>query len=144
MSRKIGNYPIVLVATPSFMEMHLVTQLDDLVQVPWITQNQWNQRSFTLINKEESAKEFQFAVPNGQYQSNAAGLTRLMALEGLGVTICPLWLIEQDIEAGRLVEVFLDYQLPAQDIHLLFLDQKPLPQKVRLAIDWLKAYFRLD
>lgn len=145
-SRKIGQYSIVLVAAPKFVEKYPLTQLSDLITAPWITQNQWNQQSFTLIHqqvKKQPAKEFQFAVPNGQYQSNAAGLTRLMALEGLGVTICPLWLVKQDLEEGRLVEIFRDYQLPAQDIHLLFLDQNPLPQKVRLAIDWLKAHFRL-
>lgn len=146
-SRKLGQYEIGLIAAPAFLAKHPITQPRDIMNIPWITQNQWEQKSFALSKKavkhQREGQEFLFLVPLGKYQSNAVELTRQMALAGLGLTICPLWLVQEDLKRGRLVEVLPKYHLPPQDIHLLFLDQNPLPQKIRLAIDWLKDHFKI-
>ncbi len=139
-SRKIGQFQIILVASPNFLEKHPVNQLDDLLNVPWITQTQWQNHHFTLTN-HTTQQGFHFVPPQGKHQTNAGGLTHLMAVDGLGLTICPLWLVEEDLNQGKLIRVLPDYSLPMQDIHALYLHQKHLPNKTRLFIDYLKQHY---
>lgn len=139
-SRKIGQFQIILVASPEFLEKYPVNQLDDLLNVPWITQTQWQNHHFTLTNNTIQ-QDFHFVPPQGKHQTNAGGLTHLMAVDVLGLTICPLWLVEDDLNHGKLIRVLPDYSLPMQDIHALYLHQKHLPNKTRLFIDYLKQYY---
>jgi DNA-binding transcriptional LysR family regulator len=139
-SRKIGQFQIILVASPVFLEKYPVDQLDDLLKVPWITQSQWQNHHFTLTN-HITQQGFHFVPPQGKHQTNAGGLTHLMAADGLGLTICPLWLVEDDLNQGKLIRVLPDYSLPMQDIHALYLHQKHLPNKTRLFIDYLKQHY---
>ena len=139
-SRKIGQFQIILVASPDFLEKYPVNQLDDLLNVPWITQTQWQNHHFTLTN-HTTQQDFHFVPPSSKHQTNAGGLTHLMAVDGLGLTICPLWLVENDLNQGKLIRVLPDYSLPMQDIHALYLHQKHLPNKTRLFIDYLKQHY---
>lgn len=139
-SRKIGQFQIILVASPDFLEKNPVKQLDDLLNVPWITQTQWQNHHFTLTNPV-TQQEFHFVPPQSKHQTNAGGLTHLMAVDSLGLTICPLWLVEDDLNQGKLIRVLPDYSLPMQDIHALYLHQKHLPNKTRLFIDYLKQHY---
>ena len=70
---------------------------------------------------------------------NSATL-RALALTGQGVAILPQWLIQDDLEAGRLVRLLADYRFAQQGVYALYPDTRHLPLKVRAFIDFMKGW----
>ena len=64
------------------------------------------------------------------------------AIAGTGLALLPQWLIEDDLQAGTLVNVFPDYDVTATDFStaawLVYPSRAYVPLKVRVFIDFLK------
>ncbi|MBI3524237.1 MAG: LysR family transcriptional regulator [Betaproteobacteria bacterium] len=74
--------------------------------------------------------------------TNALGLQQC-ALAGMGLTLLPVWLVEEDILAGKLVDVFPQWEVSATNFNsaawLVYPTRSYVPLKVRVFIDFLKA-----
>lgn len=70
---------------------------------------------------------------------NSATL-RAFALTGQGVAILPQWLIQEDLQAGRLVRLLADCRFAQQGVYALYPDTRHLPLKVRAFIDFMKGW----
>lgn len=73
----------------------------------------------------------------GTLRSNDAGLLRLAALEGVGITALPTYLVEGDLAAGSLIELLPSARLPSFSVVALFPSRKQLTRKVRAFLDCL-------
>jgi DNA-binding transcriptional LysR family regulator len=77
--------------------------------------------------------------------SNALAL-RECALLGLGPALLADWLVDQDIAAGRLVQLFPQYEAAATTFDtaawMLYPSRAFLPSKVRVTIDFLRRHLR--
>lgn len=66
------------------------------------------------------------------------------AIAGMGLALLPHWLIDEDLHAGTLVNVFPDYEVTATDFStaawLVYPTRAYVPLKVRVFIDFLKKY----
>jgi len=63
---------------------------------------------------------------------------RQLALQGLGITCLSRFLIEQDLQAGRLTALLEDQiRLHYQHIHAVYYRQEHLPKRVQLFIEFL-------
>lgn len=71
-------------------------------------------------------------------------LMRQAALAGMGIAKLPAYLVADDVAAGRLQRLFADHALQPTPLYLVFTDQRPLPHKVRVAVDHLVAWFTRD
>ena len=64
------------------------------------------------------------------------------AIAGMGLALLPNWLIEADLQAGNLVDVFPDYAVTARDFDtaawLVYPARAYVPLKVRKFIEFLK------
>lgn len=73
--------------------------------------------------------------------SNALAL-RSAALAGLGPALLGDWLVHDDVAAGRLVDLFPDFEVAATTFDtaawLLYPSKEHLPRKVRAVIDFLR------
>jgi DNA-binding transcriptional LysR family regulator len=74
--------------------------------------------------------------------SNAMALHRA-ALDGLGPALLADWLVDEDLAAGRLIDLFPDCEVTAADFDtaawILYPSRAYVPMKVRVFIDHLKA-----
>ena len=74
---------------------------------------------------------------------NALAL-RACALSGMGPVLLPNWLIDEDIAQGRLIDLFPEYRVTANEfdsaIWLGYPSRAHLPNKVRVMIDFLKQH----
>lgn len=79
----------------------------------------------------------------GQIVLSPAGAIRDAALAGLGPALLPYWLIEGDLEAGRLVTCIAGWDVTATTFEtaawLVFPSRSFVPGKVRAMIDFIKA-----
>lgn len=75
--------------------------------------------------------------------STALALHRA-TLDGLGPALLPDWLVDGDVSAGRLVDLFPEHEVTAAQfdsaVWLLYASRTWLPRRVRAVVDFLKAH----
>lgn len=75
--------------------------------------------------------------------SNAIGLQQC-AIARMGLALLPKWLINDDLEAGTLINVFPNYDVTATDFQtsawLVYPSRDYIPLKVRVFIEFLKNH----
>ena len=85
---------------------------------------------------------------SGKITINNSEAIRQCALMGMGLALLPNWLIQKDLENGKLVNLFPDYTVTATDfisaIWLLYPSRSYLPQKVRIFLDFLTEKFNTN
>jgi DNA-binding transcriptional LysR family regulator len=84
------------------------------------------------------------AVDGDLVVSNPLAL-RDCALAGMGPCLLASWLVEDDLAAGQLIDLFPKYRVTATDFQtaawLLYPSRTYLPNKVRATIDFLKRHW---
>lgn len=75
--------------------------------------------------------------------SNEGQVICAAGLAGLGIVIQPLYIVHEDIVAGRLVPVMLDWKLPMLSINLAYQSRRYQPAKVRVFNEFLVERFTL-
>jgi DNA-binding transcriptional LysR family regulator len=82
-------------------------------------------------------------VVRNQYESKSAEAIHQMALASMGVAICPAGVVEDDLQQKRLIRLLPDFDLPVQNIQLLYSNTRSLPAKTRIFIDFLIEHLSL-
>lgn len=95
------------------------------------------------IFRDRNGDESEIQVRGRTFISNAIALQQC-AIAGMGLALLPHWLIDEDLRAGKLVNVFPDYQVTATDFNtaawLVYPSRSYVPLKIRVFIDRLKKY----
>jgi DNA-binding transcriptional LysR family regulator len=75
--------------------------------------------------------------------SNSPAFNREMVLQGFGIDVVPLALVENELASGKLVRLLTDLQLvhDSIDIQLAYSNRTLLPAKVRAFIDYAAVFF---
>jgi len=74
-------------------------------------------------------------------EANDGQVIRAAALAGLGILIQPLYIIYDDIVAGRLIPILSDWQLPRLTINLAYQSRRHQPAKIRVFTEFLIERF---
>ncbi len=139
-TRKIGEYPIYLVATPQFVDTYPIENVADLADVPWINHSLLNWQDTQYLLQNSKGEKIPLPAIKSQYDSNSAAVIHQMVLASLGVAICPAWLVNGDIKQKRLIRLLPEFKLPTQNIQLLYPNTVALPAKTRAFIDFLVSH----
>jgi DNA-binding transcriptional LysR family regulator len=99
-----------------------------------------------LTHSIYSAKEWRFSEGgrsvavrvHGNLDTNSAEALRLAAINDLGITRIPEYVVHNDIEAGRLVSVFDGMSRTRQGIRAFYPKAKKLPAKITVFLDFLE------
>lgn len=73
--------------------------------------------------------------------SNEGQVIVSAGLAGLGILIQPLYIIHDEIVAGRLVPLLMDWALPPLTINIAYQSRRHLPAKIRVFTDYLVERF---
>jgi DNA-binding transcriptional LysR family regulator len=95
------------------------------------------------IIRDRNGDESETSVRGRTIISSAIALQQC-AIAGMGLALLPHWLIDEDLRAGTLVNLFPDYEVTATDFStaawLIYPTRAYVPLKVRVFIDFLKKY----
>lgn len=83
---------------------------------------------------ERVSAQWQFAV-------NDSMGARTAALNGLGVVTTYRFLVEEYLSNGQMVELFPDWHNTPIPIHIAWPENRQLPSKVRIFIEWARSVF---
>lgn len=76
--------------------------------------------------------------------ANDGQIIRAAALRDAGIIAQPTYIIEDDLQTGRLVRILDDWDLPRLTMNLAFPTRAFLPAKTRLFMDFLTARFQAE
>ncbi len=78
---------------------------------------------------------------SGRLQVNNGQALRVAALHGLGIVLQPAILLEDDVRAGRLVQLFADYELPSRPMSVVYPPDRYRSPKLRSFVEFLLERF---
>lgn len=79
-------------------------------------------------------------VVNGNYRTDSSLAIRQSLLRGGGVGFLPRFLVQEDIEKGRLIPLLLDYPPQNYTIFALFPPGRRQPTKVKMLVEYLSDH----
>ena len=140
-ARPAGLIALHLAAAPSLVEKHpMVKELADLKSWPWLSLSGtqfWSAKEVRLFSR----KGIERILPISPILSSE-GLTsvREATRAGLGISILPDWLIDEDLKSGQLVRVLPQWKTKDLPLHVVYVGQRLLPARVSAFIDFSVGY----
>ena len=130
----------VVCGTPAYFKRHgRPKALDDLARHNCLAFNaQGGQQHGWLFRKGGRSVNVKVT---GSLDCSDGELLHRWAVEGLGIAWRSTWEIAPELERGDLVTVLDDYALPSYDIHAVYPQQRHVPARLRLFVDYLKAMY---
>lgn len=91
------------------------------------------------LRKGEQLREVRIAPA---FESNEGQVICAAARAGMGILIQPLYIVRDDIVAGRLVPVLEDWELPPLIINLAYQSRRHQPAKIRVFAEALREHMK--
>ncbi|MGI2101702.1 LysR family transcriptional regulator [Shewanella oncorhynchi] len=134
-ARKIAPCLSVICASPEYIARHSAPQ----------TPQQLSQHNCLFYSYFRDGVEWTFLStqgptriqPNGNYQVNNSDAIHQATLDGLGIANLPRFMVDADLQAGRLQALLADHPLPEHGIYAVYPQRKHLPTKVNVLIEFL-------
>ncbi|KRR22811.1 LysR family transcriptional regulator [Bradyrhizobium lablabi] len=138
--RRIGQMRRVLAAAPSYLASHgRPRQPADLAHHNMLIYNLAND-PYSLRLRKGSAAQTVRITPT--LDSNDGQVIRTAAVAGLGILIQPLYIVQGDIQAGKLKPILMDWELPLLTMNIAYQNRIRLPAKIRVFSDFLVSQIR--
>ena len=135
--RKICEVPRTLVASPSYLKLRgLPLSPDDLPEHRCLSYGSEARYEQWQFSKGSARRTYQTA---GAFSSNSGDLLAHLALRGEGIAFLPRFIVDDDLSAGRLVEVLSDWATPQIWLTLFYPPYERLPLKVATFSDFFEA-----
>ncbi|SAL30372.1 LysR family transcriptional regulator [Caballeronia udeis] len=137
-ARQIALLPRYLYASPGYLKAAApLTHPDDLTKhVLCIGQAMTSQEEAwrTFYRGEEEVN----VMIASRFRMNSVGLSRELAVSGVGIAVLDTDLAHEDVASGRLRRVLPEWSLAPVPVHAIT-DTRLLPARTRLFIDFIKA-----
>lgn len=133
-AKPIVALPRVVVAAPSYIERHGAPMAPlDLKNHNCLNRNGENHYDWEFLGPDGRVT----VQVSGTFKSSSNAVIRHAALRGLGIALVGKYVVQSDIEAGRLLEVLGNYLLPERMLHVLYQKDRYQPLRARLFISYL-------
>ncbi|MEN8132476.1 MAG: LysR family transcriptional regulator [Pseudomonadota bacterium] len=137
-ARKLFTSPRIVVASPEYLQQHGTPQSPaELVNHNWIIVTLLPSPQRCTFNHNGQQQTVHMMSTTRTNNINAA---LAFALSGDGITAMSAYLIEEDIKAGRLVQLLTEYETGEVGIFAVYPDRHHIPAKVRLFINAVTDY----
>ena len=128
----LRRYPMVLVGSKSYLSARGHPTLpNDLKDHTCILETH-----LSRVGEWKLSGDVTVSVNRGPLTSNSVRMAREATLEGLGISYLPLFLVEDDIAAGRLQVVLPDLVTEQIPLYLMFPKGNYALAKVRAVVDF--------
>lgn len=134
-ARRLGVAQSVICASPAYLKQHgTPTKLEDLTNHSCLGYSYTNSGNEWRLKNKDIEEVLHIA---GSIKANNGDMLRHAALNGAGLILQPLFIVEDDLQSGRLVQVLGDYTSTEYGIYAVYPSRKHLSAKVRTFVDFL-------
>ncbi|ACQ96842.1 LysR family transcriptional regulator [Burkholderia pseudomallei] len=137
--RRLATTRRVLAASPAYIQRHGMPAVPQaLPKHKFLGYSYHNPRELTFQRDGES-----ISIPlTPLLDANDGQIVRVAALDGLGILAQPMYVIYDDVMAGRLIPLLLDWELPRLSINLVYRRRALIPAKTRVFLDFILEDFQ--
>jgi DNA-binding transcriptional LysR family regulator len=134
-ARKLAVDRTAICAAPAYLKQHGAPQKpEDLRRHACLNYTYASNGDEWFLKKDRE----ELVVPtSGPIRVNNGDMLRLAAISGGGIIWQPRFIVEDDLRAGRLVEVLTNYSTVELGIYAIYPSRKHLSAKVRTFVDFL-------
>jgi DNA-binding transcriptional LysR family regulator len=140
-ARKLGGVQSIVVGAPTYFEQHGTPQIpEDLANHVCLGYalssggDEWRLRG---------ANGLVVVRCTGPIRADNGDMLRLAAVHGAGLIFQPRFIVDDDVQAGRLVAVLTEYSPEELGVFAVYPSRKHLSPKVRTFVDFLVAYLHV-
>jgi len=138
MSRKLCSIAMTVCASPVYLEANEAPlEPGDLINHNCLIYTYATQQSAWRF-ADHNGKEYVVRV-NGRFLANNGDALRALAIKGAGLVFAPDFIVEEDLEAGRLIRLLPEFATGETPVHAVYPHSKFLSAKTRTFIDFLAA-----
>lgn len=138
--RKICKVPRVLIAAPEYLTAMGTPQTpDDLSEQACLSYRADAREEVWELSNGASRRSHR---ADGSFRANNGDVLARLALNGEGITLLPRFIVEDDLAAGRLVEVLPDWSVPELWLTLYYPPYDRLPLRVATFSDFFETHVR--
>jgi DNA-binding transcriptional LysR family regulator len=135
-ARHLFANPMLVIASPRYLQQHGaprepadLKRHNCIVYALFPSANTWH---FSHQGKEIS-------VPvTGTFQSDNGDTNLEVVLSGLGITELPIWMVDEHLRSGRLIQLLTDYQADELPFNAIYPQNRYVPLKARCFVDFMK------
>lgn len=139
--RRLAETRRLLAASPEYLERRGIpghpSELKEHDLILYTLADSWNELSFR--KGEETVK----VEVDGIINANDGQLICAAARDGLGILAQPTYIIQKDLDEGRLVRILDDWDLPRLTMNVAYASKAFMPARTRLFLDFLIEEFRV-
>ena len=128
---QLSTFDVFAVAAPQFAAVQTLAELE---QLPRLGHGRLSELSVT----DPAGLEHPYRAGPSALVADSAAVLQAFAVRGHGVAVLPQWLVQGDVDAGRLVRLLADHRFAPQGVYAMYPDTRHLPLKVRAFIDFMK------
>lgn len=142
LARKIGDLPLINVASPAYLARHGTPahprDLAAHLAVNYASPSTGRVEDWEWIEEGE----VRTAPLRGRVSVNSAEVSLACCLAGLGLIQIPAYDVTRHLEAGELVEVMPAYRAEPMPMTLLYPHRQHLSRRLQVFADWLEALLK--
>ena len=137
-ARKLADCHSLLVATPDYLaQFGTPKQPEDLYQHHYLSHHNINRKAWKCTQGEQEV----LLDLNSRFTTNDTQALLNSVLDSNGIAMLPKYMLETELQQGKLQAVLSDWQLPAFSIYAMYPSRDKLPLAVRKLIDFLVESF---
>lgn len=138
-ARKLGETRLLACAASTYLARHGAPAApEDLVRHNCLTYEYALRDAWTFRDAKGHDRTVRVA---GSLNSNNADLNVAAAVQGVGITLEPDFIVGSELKNGTLVRVLESFEAPALPIYAVYPSRRFLPAKVRAFVDFLAERF---
>lgn len=139
-ARKLATSQLIVCASPSYFAQHGEPKHPrDLEQHAGLSYSYSDPQYWHFMNKDK--KEITIRM-NYRIRANNGDVLLKAAIDGLGIVMMPSFIGTEAIKRKQLIPVLRDYALAEAAIYAIYPQQRYLPQRIRVLIDFLVDRFQ--
>lgn len=138
--RKLTDMQMMLCASPNYVaSTDIPITLESLPQHQCIFDSNYKHKDRWVFGQGEKS----ISIPiHSRININSARAVSELLLNGQGISLLPSFVVQKEIEDGRLVRLLEEYEPQSTGVYALYPHRKHLSAKVRLFIDALVDAFQ--
>jgi DNA-binding transcriptional LysR family regulator len=134
-ARRLAEVQLVCCASPAYLEQYGTPQHpEDLRHHNCLTYSY--SASINIWKFERDGREYHIPV-KGRIGTNSGEMSRLAAVNGLGIDMLPTFMICEELRSGKLVPILQDYPMPPIHVYAVYLPGARRAARIKAMVEHL-------
>jgi len=138
-ARKLAQLQVVLCAAPEYLaKAGVPRRLEDIEVHNCVIDTNIDEPDYWHFSRRGESQRIKVS---GRFRVNSAQSVREMVLAGMGIGLCPRYVVADDLEQGRVQHLLPSYKTTEYGIYAVYPHNRHLAAKVRTFVDFLVERF---